>query len=57
MKYIHSSETLNVPEGGEFDCSSLALEMQQEAPGKIYDHTNLELAHLEDGQLLTYFFK
>jgi hypothetical protein len=45
MKYIHSSETLNVPEGGECDWSSQALEIQRAAPGKIYDDIDLELAH------------
>jgi len=45
MKYIHSSEALNVPEGGECDWSSLALEAQGEAPGKMYIKTHLGLAH------------
>jgi hypothetical protein len=25
MKYIHSNETLNVPEGGEYNCSPVGI--------------------------------
>jgi hypothetical protein len=44
MKYIHSSETLNVPEGGECDWSSLAMKIQREALDKFKGHLQLELA-------------
>ena len=45
MKYINSSETLNVPEGGECDWFSRALEIQEEAPGKVHEELHLKLAH------------
>jgi len=55
MKYIHSSETLNVPEGGECDCSSRAPETQKDAPAKVHEELPPKLGPLKEEQLLTCF--
>jgi hypothetical protein len=53
MKYIHSSETLNIPEGGECHCFPKSLEMQREAPGEIHEQFIFRARALEKEQLLT----
>jgi hypothetical protein len=59
MKYIHSSETLNIPEGGECDYFPESPKIQREALSEIYDDLHFERAHcsiiLQKEQLLTSF--
>jgi hypothetical protein len=52
MKYIHSSETLNVPEGGECHCFPESMETGEKRWTKFITK-DFELAHWENQQLLT----